>query len=203
MVYVILRALARCVFVLLCGLRLRRRPRRFPAGGFVVASNHQSYLDPILLGLVVTRPITFMARDTLFRNPLFAWLLRAVHTFPVRREGVGKEGMREALRHLKAGDPVVVFPEGTRSRDGEVGPIKDGAGLLSRLAGVPVVPAAVHTFRSWPRDRPFPLPARVSVAYGEPIPAARFREDPEGAREQLSQAIRSLYKSLNPLSEGA
>ena len=196
MLYVVLRELFRWLLLLACSARTARLPRRLPPGGFVLASNHQSYLDPILLGGSLRRPISFMARDTLFKNPLFGGVIRRVHAFPVRRGGVGKEGLREAVTRLRAGRPVVVFVEGTRSKNGEIGPMKDGAGLLSRLASVPVVPAAVDTHRAWPRKRAFPLPAPVRVACGEAIPAERFREDPEGARAQLETEIRDLHRNL-------
>ncbi len=194
MLYVVLRELARFLFLALCRARVRRGT--LPPGGVVIASNHQSYLDPVLLGAGTSRPLSFMARDTLFRNPLFGPLIRGVHAFPVRRDGVGKEGLKEAVRRLKAGEAVVVFPEGTRSKDGQVGPIREGAGLLARLASVPVVPAAVDTFRAWPRKRAYPLPAPLKVAYGKAIPAERFRQDPDGARAELDVAIRSLHRKL-------
>ncbi len=195
MLYVVLRELARFLFLALCRVRMRRVS--IPPGGVVIASNHQSYLDPVLLGAGLPRHLSFMARDTLFLNPLFGPLIRAVHAFPVRRDGVGKEGLREAVRRLKAGEAVVVFPEGTRSPDGEIGEIREGAGLLARLADVPVVPAAVEgTFRVWPKGRAYPLPAPIRVAYGKAIPAERFRSDPDGARAELQHAIRSLHQEL-------
>ena len=195
MLYVVLRELARFLFLALCGARVRRVP--LPAGGVVIASNHQSYVDPVLLGAGLPRRLSFMARDTLFMNPLFGRLIRDVGAFPVRRDGVGKEGLKTAVRKLKDGEAVLVFPEGTRTLDGRIGRIKDGAGLLSRLSGVPVVPAAVEgTFLAWPRGRAYPLPARMTVAFGEAIPAGRFRQDPDGARAELEQAIRSLHQEL-------
>lgn len=196
MLYVICRELAR--WLLLLGFERRAfYHARLPAGGFVLASNHQSFLDPLLLGTSLARPVSFMARDTLFRNPLFGGLIRRVGAFPVRRDGVGKEGMREAERRVRGGAAVLLFVEGTRTRTGEISPIKDGAGLLSRLAGAPVVPAAVEGgFRAWPRTRRLPRPTPLKVAFGAPIPAARFRDDPDGARRELEQAIRDLHQTL-------
>ena len=198
MLYAFGRCLARWLFILGFDVRVRRPLHAPPAGGFILASNHQSYFDPPLLGSCLRRPVSFMARDTLFRHPLFGGLIRGVGAFPVRRDGVGKERLKEAVRRLKAGAAVVVFVEGTRTRTGEIGEIRDGAGLLSRLAGVPVVPAALDgTYRAWPRGRSFPRPSRVRVAFGQPIPAERFRKDPEGGRLELETSIRSLHASLS------
>ena len=197
MLYAFGRCLARWLFILGFDIRVLRPLHVPPPGGFVLASNHQSYFDPPLLGACLVRPVNFMARDSLFKNPLFGELIRRVGAFPVRRDGVGKDGLKEAVRRLKAGAAVTVFVEGTRTRTGAIGEIRDGAGLLSRLAGVPVVPAALDgTFRAWPRGRALPRSARIRVAFGRPIPASRFREDPEGARLELETAIRSLHSSL-------
>ena len=197
MLYAFGRCLARWLFILGFDVRVRRPLHAVPSGGFVLASNHQSYLDPPLLGACLERPVSFMARDTLFRNPVFGGLIRRVGAFPVRRDGIGKDGLKEAVRRLKGGSAVVVFVEGTRTRDGRVGEVRDGAGLLSRLAGVPVVPAAVDgAWRAWPRGRALPRPGRIRTAFGDPIPASRFRQDPEGARLELETSIRSLHSSL-------
>lgn len=197
MLYDFVTMLARWTLLLACGIRVRRLAPT-PSGGLVVASNHQSYLDPAILAAGLDRPLTFMARDTLFRNPLFGGLIRALGAFPIRRDRVGKDGLRQAVQRLESGRAVLVFAEGTRTRDGEVGPTKDGAGLLSRMAGVPVLPAAVDgAYRAWPRDRRLPRPHPVRVAFGRAIPAARFRQDPEGARAELETEIRSLHRMLS------
>ena len=197
MLYAPLRLLALWFCRLYCGVVVRRRPEHLPEGGFILASNHQSYLDPILLGITLRRPLSFMARESLFKNPLFGRLIRSTRAFPVRRDGVGKQGLRDAADRLKAGEAVVVFAEGTRSRDGRLGPVKDGAGLLSRIADVPVLPAAVDTFHAWPREKALPRPRRIAVAYGEPIPAERFRRDPEGARHELETSLQQLMSRLS------
>ena len=138
-------------------------------GGVVIASNHQSYFDPPLLSLGPTRHSAFMARSTLFDNWLFGAFLRGLNSFPVRRGGMDKDAVREAVRRLKNGACLILFPEGTRSRDGTIGPLLPGVLSIAERAGVPIVPAVVEgSFEAWPRHgriRRRPL----SVWYGCPI----------------------------------
>ena len=142
-------------------------PRR---GGALLLSNHQSFLDPPLVGAPIRRHLTYMARDTLFRNPLFGALLRALNVFPLKRGRADRASMRRAIERLRSGEIVVLFPEGTRASDGVLQPIKGGFRLLLRRSNVPVIPAAlVGAHRAWPRTRRFPRPTRVRVMYGRAI----------------------------------
>jgi 1-acyl-sn-glycerol-3-phosphate acyltransferase len=139
------------------------------SGGVLLVSNHLSYLDVFFLGIGVERPLNYVARSTLFLPGLGA-LIRSVGGFPIQREGMGASGMKETLKRLRAGGIVTLFPEGTRSPDGELGPLKPGIALLVSRAGVPVVPAGVAgTFRSWPRGRLLPIPRPIRVHYGPAI----------------------------------
>jgi len=139
-------------------------------GGILLAANHASFLDPLFIGTACPRQVRFMARDSLFRRPGLGGLIAAVGAFPVKRDGVSVDAFRKALELLDAGRVVLVFPEGTRSYDGSVGPFKTGISMLAERAGVPVVPVAVAgSWRAWPRNRALPRPARVRVSFGEPI----------------------------------
>src|SRR5262249_6754942 len=113
-------------------------------------------------------------RSTLFM-PILGCLIRSVGGFPIQREGIGASGVKETLRRLRCGGIVVFFPEGTRSRTGELGELKPGISALAARARVPVVPAAVAgTFEAWPRRRPFPWPHPVRVHYGAAILPEQF-----------------------------
>src|SRR5262249_49856334 len=102
--------------------------------------------------------------------PVLATLIRSVGGFPIQREGMGASGMKETLRRLRAGGIVTLFPEGTRSPDGELGPLKPGIAVLVIRAGVPVVPAGLAgTFEIWPRSRLIPVPHPIRIHYGRPI----------------------------------
>ena len=102
--------------------------------------------------------------------PILGAFIRSVGGFPIQREGIGASGMKETLRRLKAGGIVALFPEGTRSRDGELGPLKPGIAVLAARVGVPVVPAGLAgLYEIWPRSRLLPVPHPVRVHYGQPI----------------------------------
>ena len=110
---------------------------------FIFVSNHSSYFDPILLGTSLYRSLYYMARENLFWKPLFGWVMRQVHAFPIRREGGDLGALRQALAILKDGKPLVIFPEGTRSKGRALRTAKPGVGFIVAKAGVPVVPAYI------------------------------------------------------------
>lgn len=145
---------------------------RFPhKGAALVCSNHQSYFDPILLGGLCDRRMNYLARESLFKSRLLGGLMRWYDAIPVRRDGMSISGLKETLRCLKHGELVVIFPEGTRTEDGEIAPMQSGFCMLAKKAGVPLVPVAISgAFDVWPKTRKFPWFARITLVAGEPIP---------------------------------
>ena len=140
-------------------------------GGALLISNHQSLLDPVLLGVNQIRPLNYLARSTLFKSAAFGWLIRSLEAIPIEREGRGMAGLKETLRRLKQQRIVVVFPEGTRTPDGEVREFKPGFIALARRGGVPLLPAAIDgAAQAWPRKAKAPRPGKIVVVFGEPIP---------------------------------
>lgn len=121
-------------------------PRR---GGLIIACNHISELDPPILGFAVPRNVTFMAKVELFRSRWMIFLMRELWAFPVNRSGIDTTAVRTTLDSLRRGLAVVVYPEGTRSRDGRLLPVKPGIGLLAAASGAPVQPAFI-----WGTDHP-------------------------------------------------
>ena len=171
-----------------------------PSGGVLLASNHQSFLDPLLVGVAVSRQVHFMARHSLFRNAWFGGLIKELHAFPVRRGEVDIAAIREAVRILKAGKALMMFPEGTRTRDGSIGEIHSGVAIVSQRAGVPVVPVVVDgAYQAWPRHRKVFRPHPIKVAYGKPIHCtardgasrAAFGRQIRDAMEDLQRRLRS------------
>jgi len=167
------------------------------SGGVLLVSNHQSYLDPVLLGVGQPRMMSFMARRSLFRNALFGGLLRLLNAFPVTRTGRDVSAFREAVNRLKAGRCLVVFPEGTRTHNGEIAPLRSGAFAMAQRARVPVVPAVVEgAFHVWGRGRGI-RPGQIMVAYGPPLAAedvVRLSRDEIAAR--IDREIRQLQAML-------
>jgi len=136
-------------------------------GGVLVVSNHQSHFDPPLVGIGSKRQMNYVARRTLFSFRPFGWLLRSVDAIPIDRDGFGLGGIKESLRRLKNGEMVLIFPEGTRSADGEIAPFRPGFTTLAVRSGAAILPAAVDgAFQVWPRSKKFPGLGRIRVHYG-------------------------------------
>ena len=139
-------------------------------GGALMISNHQSYLDPAILGAQLWRPMSYLAKSELWNNPIFGALITSLNAYPVR-QGAGDTGaIKETISRLQEGHLLNIFPEGSRTEDGELLPIQPGAALVIRKAGVPVVPAVVEgSFAAWPRGQLLPSPRPVRVMYGKPM----------------------------------
>jgi 1-acyl-sn-glycerol-3-phosphate acyltransferase len=195
----VLEALFRILFVYRCEGE-EHVPDQGPA---VVAANHPSYLDPLLLSLQVKRPIHFMAWDALFKVPLLGSLMRAFGAFPVDvRRGKGRDAYEKARALLDQGEVVGLFPEGKRSRTGWMEPaLRAGAARLARETGASVVPASITgAFRAWPHYQALPRPSTVRVRFHEPIDSRPYRDLPEeqGVAELLGEIRRRVDRSLLP-----
>jgi 1-acyl-sn-glycerol-3-phosphate acyltransferase len=154
-------------------------------GGVLLVSNHISFLDPCLIGDGSPRRTSFMAKAELFENKLLNWLLRGVDCFPVRRGEADTSAIKNVLSQLKEGRCVVIFPEGTRSPDGELLEAEEGAAMLATRTGCPVVPVYVSgTNRMLDRKGRLHR-ARVSMAIGEPFTLPKSMPREEAATELM------------------
>lgn len=146
-------------------------------GALVLISNHQSFLDPVLCGIFVKRPLYFLARDSLFVNRFFGWLIASVNTIPVKRDAPDLSAMKTIISKLKQGSGVCLFPEATRTRDGRITPFKPGFGLLCRRGGAAVVPVVIDgAFECWPRGKKIFSPGgRIAICYGKCISAEQVK----------------------------
>jgi len=190
--YRILRYLCQIFFVLFFRGRvfgLHNVPRTGPV---LLACNHQSFFDPISSTLALHREGNYMARDTLFLNPLFKRLITSVNAFPVKRGAADVGAVKEILRRLKAGRLVVVFPEATRTRDGQIGTINPNSLLIAKKTKATIVACVVDgAFEAWPRTALFPRPVRMYVTYCEPITARQVAEWPI---ERIAEAVTERLK---------
>ena len=146
-------------------------------GGALLASNHQSFLDPMLAGLGLSREVHYMARDSLFRNWAFGWLIRSLNAFPVKRSTADLAAIKEALRRLKRGQLVLLFGEGTRTQDGRIAPLQPGIIMLARKAKVPVIPVVIDgAFEAWPRHHKLWRFEDIRTKYGQPMTAQQIKD---------------------------
>lgn len=155
-----------------------------PESGALLLINHQSFLDPLLVGLPLRRPVSYLARENLLRVPVIGWLLKNTYVMPISRESAGTESLRESLRRMEHGFLIGIFPEGTRSLDGGLRGIKPGFVALVRRAKVPVIPVGIAgAYEAFPRGAWFPRPSKIRIVYGPPMDPMRLAELCQNGRE--------------------
>ena len=154
-------------------------PERVPrTGPVILAANHASFIDPPLVGSGLTRDINYLARESLFRFPVVGAILRSWNAVPVDRDGGGAKGLKIILGRLLAGGGIILFPEGTRTKDGNLQPARSGIGLTVIKSAAPVVPVRVFgTFAAYGRNHKFPRPKKVAVKYGVPLNFEKLRAE--------------------------
>jgi len=170
-------------------------PERVPSQGSVIlAANHASFIDPPLIGAALNRDIHYLARASLFRHPVANWLLRSWNSVPVERDGGGAAGLRAIFERLQAGAAIILFPEGTRSHDGQLQPARSGIGLVVIKSTCPVVPVRVFgTFEAFGRRLRFPRPKPVAVKFGQPLDFEAPRAE---ARVCSKERLKALYQKV-------
>ncbi|MFA5099493.1 MAG: lysophospholipid acyltransferase family protein [Candidatus Omnitrophota bacterium] len=182
-------------FVLLkcfCGFTVSGRQAVPAKGGFILATNHASNVDPLVIGSACPKPLHFMAKVELFGNPICSWILTAVHAFPVKRGTGDIHAIREAIRRVRAGGGLLIFPEGERSSDGKIGAGQEGIGFLAEKLNVPIVPAYIGgTDKVLPKGSSRVSAARVTVRFGKQILVER-RMPYQAVADKIMEEIRRL-----------
>lgn len=181
----------RVLVVCFCEFRTAGREHLDGLQGAMILSTHQSVLDPVLVGIGFNDRLNYMARKTLFKNALFAFVIRVLDAIEIDRERGGLKGLREMLTRLTAGKKVLIFPEGTRTLDGHIGEIKMGFAPIARRSRVPLIPVAVvGAFRILPKGSKWPSRERLAVVYGPAIlPADIESMNDDELRLRVSNAL--------------
>lgn len=191
-VWLSFQPVVRLIVTLWLRYRARGHDRLTHRGGMLLIINHQSFLDPLLVGLPLHRPVSFVARENLFRVPFIGWVLRHTYVLPINRDAAGAGVLREMIARLKAGFWVGIFPEGTRSPDGKLGEIKPGFLAMLRRANVPVCTVGIAgADRALGRHHKLPHFSTVRVVFGEPISAETIAETLKQGEPVLLELIRT------------
>jgi 1-acyl-sn-glycerol-3-phosphate acyltransferase len=181
---------------LLLGYRVSGTENIPREGGFLLASSHKSYLDPLVVGACLPRELRYFSKRELFANPFFGWLIRSYGAVPVERTGADRRALSLALKILEQGEGLIVFPEGTRIRRPGVGEAKPGIGMLAVRSGVPVIPCwAGSTWdprRSLLRRVPVHVRFGPALAFAAPTEPAEARRAYEDAASAIMAAIACL-----------
>lgn len=182
----------------LFGFKVTGRERIPKTGGVIIASNHVSYADPPVVGSAVPREVYFLAKEELFRNPAFGWLIRRYNAIVLRR-AVGDVGaVKKAAQLLRQGRAVLMFPEGTRSLSGRLLKPKPGLGLIASLAGCAVVPAYVTGTNAL--GRALLRRTRLAVSFGEPVEPAGFEAAGLSDHDRYQQLTEEVMRRIEDLS---
>ncbi|MCJ7823165.1 MAG: 1-acyl-sn-glycerol-3-phosphate acyltransferase [Armatimonadetes bacterium] len=171
------------------------------SGGVLLIANHTSYADPPIVGAACLRPVNFMAKAELFRIPVLAGFIRRTHAFPVRRGSADRAALRQAIRILRAGNVLLVFPEGKRSSDGRLTDLETGAAFIALSGQAQVVPMAlVGADGVLPRGRPILMPAKLRVRFGPPLDLSDFRgqRPTRPVLQQVTDRMDVAFRDLLP-----
>jgi 1-acyl-sn-glycerol-3-phosphate acyltransferase len=185
-------------FILLLMYRVRVHDERYVpmTGGAMLLANHQSHVDPPAIGSVVRRHTNFLARKTLFKGPL-NWHISMLDAIPLDQEGIGLSGIKETLKRLRNGEAIVIFPEGSRSWDGEMQPLLPGFCAIARRCRVPMVPVGIAgAYEAWRRGTPFPkLTGVIHIQFGRPLmPAESAKYNDIELMAEIDRRIRACFE---------
>lgn len=202
MFYAFARFIAFLLFKIFFHLEIIGRDNFPKSGPVIITPNHTSFLDPIIVGVGAPRKINYLARNTLFRFRLFAKILHWLHVSPIKREAGDINAFKSALNKLSEGEPLLIFPEGTRSKDGNLQEPKSGIGFLQNTSSAIVLPCYVKgSMDAWPRYSKFPRLRRVSVYFGKPL---RFNGAFKGTKKEWYMYVaREVMRSIGELKKYA
>lgn len=163
-------------------------------GPVIIASNHVGYIDPFCVGAAVQRRICYLCRESAFRWPIIGYLLKRWNAVPVDREGKNPRGLKAVLDRLKDGEAVMLFPEGTRTHDGNLQKAKPGIGLLVAQSRAPVLPVRIFgMWEAYNRHMKIPRPKKVHVVFGKLI---SFEDKIEKLKNMDRESAKLVYQEI-------
>lgn len=163
----------------------------------VMASNHRSYADPVILTMPMKKPVTYMAKEELFKNKLFGWFITKLGAFPVKRGAGDLQVIDDAVGILESGRHLVIFPEGTRSKDGKVGKGKTGVALIAARSGADVLPCGIIF-----EGEKLHFRSKLTLRFGKVIPAEEIAVT-DGSPRELKAAKLRIMSAITELVEGS
>jgi 1-acyl-sn-glycerol-3-phosphate acyltransferase len=171
----------------------------FPNGPAVIASNHNSYLDPLLLGTSCPEEVYYFAKATLFDNPFLKYFITRLNAYPVKGSSNDLASFKLISSFLKSQNKVIIFPEGLRSVDGQLSEFKHGIAMLAFRANCPIMPVYIHgTYEAWNRSNRFPkLKGNTACVFGEPIDIEAYKHlSKKEAQERMTQDVKDSVENL-------
>ncbi len=162
----------------------------------VMASNHRSYADPVILTIPMKRPVTYMAKEELFKNKLFGWFITKLGAFPVRRGAGDMQVIEDSIGILNSGRNLVIFPEGTRSKDGKVGKGKTGVALIAAKSGADVIPCGIIF-----EGEKLKFRSKLTIRFGKVIPAEEIAVE-DASPKSLKGVKKRIMSAITELVEG-
>lgn len=162
-------------------------------GAVIVAPNHKSNFDPPIVGVAIkNRLVHYMAKAELFKNPMFGWLLRKMGAFPVKRGTVDRMAIKQAVKELKNGHVLGIFPEGTRIKKDGLGRFHSGMASLALMTGVPIVPVAVLGTRTLPKKK-----ETIVILIGEPVVVEKQKVNDDKVAELNDRVKQEIEKLIS------
>ena len=194
--YAAIRYVARLAGVVIFRMRCKGRENIPASGPLLVCANHQSFLDPVIVGLAFNRRLNSLARQSLFRFAPFRLLIQFLDAIPLDRDGLGLAGLRESMRRIRRGECILFFPEGTRTPDGSVMPLQPGFCALARRGNVTGVPVGFDgAFDAWPKTAKLPTVSTIHLCIGEPLsPDQISKLDDESLVGEVERRIRDCQQ---------
>lgn len=202
MFYTVTRFILFLLFKIFFRLKIFGRENFPQNGSLIVASNHASFLDPMIVGVGAPLKLDYLARDTLFRSKFFAKVLYLCNVSPLKRESGDINAFKLTLNKLSKGRKILIFPEGTRSKDGDLQSPKSGIGFLQTVSKADILPCYVKgSMAAWPRHSRFPRFRPVSLYFGKPL---RFEKSMSvDKRERYEQIADTAMKAIGELKRNA